>query len=168
MGGRRDIVHGLPALKLKAATRDLVGAAGGTDGCAATLSTPGRRVRQQRVSDCQCRNTDEFLRLDEVARLEDVAIRTDAWPPVTRALADRHGFDLVRRPDTTRPMGSLCALVGALAKEHGELASGVCADLASHDRSPAEEAADRLADADDLVRVALEMRAVLQAIADTG
>lgn len=168
MTARRDILHGTGALRLKAATRALVETVGGTDGAARTLSTPDRRVRQQRVSDCQCRNTADFLRLDEVALLEDVAIHMPAWPPVTRALADRHGFELVRRPDVAASGVDLTALIGRLAKEHGELASGVCADLACDRRTPAEEARERLADARDLVRVALEMEAVLRTIADSG
>lgn len=168
MSGARDILHGRRDLQLKAATRALVETTGGTDGAAETLTTPDRRVRQQRISDCQCSNTDDFLRLDEVARLEDVAIRTPAWPPVTRALADRHGFELVRRPVAAAPETDLTALLGRLCKEHGELAAGVCADIASDRLSPAREAAARLPDARDLVRVAIELEAALRAIADTG
>lgn len=121
MGGRRDLSHDKAQLALKAATRDLMAAAGGTDGSAATLSQSGGRVRQQRMSDCQLANTPDFLRIDEVARLEDVAIRTDSWPQLTRVLADRHGFDLVHRP-TALPSGlDFCAALAAAVKEFGDI-----------------------------------------------
>ncbi len=129
MPQRRDILHAKPELELKAATRDLMGVAGGTDGAAETLSRGDRRVRQQRMSDCQLANTEEFLRLDEVGRLEDVAIRTPAWPHVTRALAQRHGFDLVRRPEALPTELDWCGAIAGAVKEFGEAQQKILAAL---------------------------------------
>lgn len=121
MGGRRDLSHDKAQLALKAATRDLVTAAGGTDGSAATLSEAGPRSRQQRISDCQHRNTPDFLRIDEAGRLEDVAVRTESWPQITRALAARQGFVLVRRPAAEASGLDFCSALAAAVKEFGDL-----------------------------------------------
>jgi len=130
MGGKRDLSHDKAQLALKAATRDLVAGAGGTDGSAATLSEGGPRVRQQKVSDCQHRNTPDFLRVDEAARLEDVAVRTESWPQVTRALAARQGFDLVRRATASAPAGAdFCGALGAAVKEFNDLQLKILAAL---------------------------------------
>lgn len=129
MATRRDIQHDRPELALKAATRDLIGTAGGTDGASATLTGPRRRVRQQRISDCQHARTDDFLRIDEVFRLEDIAIRTDAWPHATRALADLHGFDLVQRFAALPTDIDWCAATAIAVKEFGEAQQKILAAL---------------------------------------
>jgi len=129
MAQRRDIQHEKPELALKIATRDLIGTVGGTDGAAATLSRGDRRVRQQRMSDVQHPNTEDFLHLHEIGRLEDVAIRTPAWPHVTRALADRHGFDLVRRPDALPTDIDWCGAIAAAVKEFGEAQQAILTAL---------------------------------------
>lgn len=116
MAARRDHAHDKPQLALKVATRDLIGGAGGTDGAAETVG-----ARQQRMSDCQLTNTGDFLRIDEAARLEDVAIRTDSWPQVTRALAERHGFDLVARVVAAPSGADFCAALARSVKEFADV-----------------------------------------------
>ncbi len=128
MSGRRDVSHGKPELELKAATKALIRAAGGTDGAAQTVG-----ARQQRMSDCQCRNTADFLRVDELAALEDVAIPHDGWPHVTRALARRQGFELVRLPAAAPDCADWHTAIGALSKEAGEAVQAACKSLASQD-----------------------------------
>ena len=162
MSGRRDIVLGKPELELKVATRALIAAAGGTDGAGETC-----RARQQRMSDCQNRCTADFLRIDEVAALEDVTSGPD-WPQVTRALAQRQGFVLLQLPSPGAPQTVFSALIGRLAKEGGELMAGVCQDLSDDNDVSPEEARRRLPDADDLVRVVVELRAALRARAEGG
>lgn len=129
MTRRRDVQHSPRVLSLKVASRELVGAAGGGDGAGATCGT-----RQQRVSDCVNPNTDDFLRLDEVACLEAVTAHAAGAPIVTRQLARLAGYTLVKNPDASPGRGDLLRLVASQSKEGGAIAAGVCEALS--DTSP--------------------------------
>lgn len=122
MTARRDLTLAKPELELKVATRALIRAAGGTDGAGETCG-----ARQQRMSDCQNRNTPDFLRIDEVGALEDVTAGED-WPHVTRALARRQGFVLVPMPRLA-PGTAWGAALQALGQEFAGTSSALCTAL---------------------------------------
>lgn len=126
MSAARVIQHDKPRLELKAATRDLIAASEGTSGAAETLS-----CRQQRMSDCQLKNTADFLRIDEVGALEDIAVTADGLPPVTRALAKRQGFTLVRLPASGPSCHEWHSAIGAVSKETGEAVHAALTSLAT-------------------------------------
>ena len=130
MSDARSVRHAKPALELKIASKALVRAAGGTDGSAETINAVCHAsTRQQRMSDVGLPNTADFLRLDEIGALEDVTAGTVDHPVVTRALARRQGFFLVRSPQAPATGADLLALLGAQARESGQLAQAICAGL---------------------------------------
>jgi hypothetical protein len=144
------------ALRLKAAMRDLVAACGGQEGAAASC---GRG--QQRISTYGQRNSDVFAPIDVIAALEAVARAEPGYPHVTRALAAEAGFALIALPDPYRPATKWSRFVAELAREAGETISGIAGDLADdNDVSPAE-ARGRLKDADELIEIAVQLRAAL-------
>jgi hypothetical protein len=161
MAVQRDIVHRPHDLVLKLATEELIAALGGTS------SQPAREITyQQRLSDCQGRNTDAFLRIDEVGRAEDLTVGQPGWPHVTSALCRRQGGVFLRLPDAGAPPSQWSGFVAQLGKEAGELINGICTDLSNDNDVTPEEARKRLADAADLVRVAVNLEAALKARAE--
>lgn len=135
MSGARDLVHPPVTLALKVASKALVRAAGGGEAAAETCGG-----RQQRMSDCGHSNTGDFLRIDEVAALEDVTAGTLGHPIVTRTLARRQGYDLVKRPDVGPSCDDWLAMLADHASRNGEIAKGVCAALANDRIIDAKEA----------------------------
>lgn len=143
--------------RLKAATRDLIAASGGTDGAGATIG-----VRQQRMSDCQNPFNPDFLRINEVAALEDLK----RAPIVTRALAKRQGYALVQLPDASAPETIWSLFVAKLAREGGDVMSRIAEALVDdNDISPGEAGA-MLGDADELVDIAVQIQNALRARAE--
>ncbi|MDE0878547.1 MAG: hypothetical protein OSB00_07760 [Sphingomonas bacterium] len=130
MSSGRDIVHAAEALALKVASRTLVRGSGGGEGAAATIAAAGGGARQQRMSDCGNPNTPDFLRIDEVATLEDVTVGQPNHPIVTRTMARRQGFALVRLPERLPQATDLLALLAEQAKENGDIAALILAALA--------------------------------------
>jgi len=169
MTARRDIVLAKPELELKVATRALVRAAGGTDGAGESIRDAGlgKSRLQQRMSDCQNRNTPDFLRIDEVGAIEDVT-SGEGWPHVTRALARRQGFVLVPvAQDESDPDGLLMS-VSEITAELGDVAQAITSALrhcseGGRDCTPAE-AAGALDQLHDLERGAARLRVKLQAL----
>lgn len=153
MSSQRNVTHAKPELELKVATRDLVRAVGGTDGAGETCG-----ARQQRMSDCGNRHTADFLRLDEVAKLEDVA----PAPLVTLTLARRQGFELVPARSRAVPERLWGQYVARLMKEAGDVMSGLGKALESGDDVDQAEAGGLLAEVDELVALAVEMREALR------
>ena len=158
MSGARHVRHAPDALALKVASKALVRAAGGGEGAAATVG-----ARQQRMSDCGNPNTADFLRLDEVAALEDVTVGAVDHPIVTRALARRQNFALVRLPDALPTRSDLLSLVARQAKENGEVAASICTALADGTFKRTEARAARL-ELQQLIEVAVAMDAELAII----
>jgi hypothetical protein len=145
MIGRRDLVLPREAQELKRASKQLVRAAGGGEEAAATLAAVGdhrERVRQQRMSDCGLTNTPDFLRIDEVGDLEDVTAGTAGWPQVTRVLARRQGFVLVRIAHTRADAVTWHRAIGELSKETGETVQRICAALGDDEHVTREEVQD--------------------------
>jgi hypothetical protein len=164
VSGARDVRHAPEALALKVATKSLVRAAGGGEGAAATC---GVRVRQQRMSDCGNPNTLDFLRIDEVACLEDVTVGVPGWPLVTRALARRQGFELVRLPEALPENADLLKLLAESARESGDIASALLAALADGSVSR-KEAGNCIVQVDEQLAVLVQMRAALSQIEQEG
>lgn len=135
MSGPRDIQHPPKTLALKVASKDLVRAAGGGEAAAEACGS-----RQQRMSDCGNRNTGDFLRIDEIASLEDVTSGVPGHPIVTRNLARRQGYDLVRRPEVEPSCDDWLAMLADHAGKNGEIAAGVCDALANDHVIDASEA----------------------------
>ncbi len=97
---------------LKAVSRDLVEAAGGSKRvCELTRACPSR------LSEALAPQCDErFLAIDQVADLE-----ADCGEPVvTRVLADMIGCDVVTR-DAPKSRASIRALIAAVTKESAEV-----------------------------------------------
>jgi hypothetical protein len=141
----------------KVAARTLIEAVGGVEPSAMHC-----RLGKSQLSDCCNPNVAAFMPSDAIADLEAVA----GDPSYTRFLATLGGHELLRLPDPAAPETVFSALIGRLAKETGEITAGVCEDLVTgNDVSPAE-ARQRLKDADDMVRAAVELRAALQQRAD--
>jgi hypothetical protein len=161
----RAVVHLPDRLMLKVATRALVDAVGGT--------IPAARVcgsRQQRISDCGLPNTPDFLRIDEVAALEDVTVGQPGWPHVIHALCSRQGGLFVPiRTDAVVGDASLAAWSGYAARlshEAGSLNGGLCEGLAEDKDVSRQRAGELLGKARQLVQSAVEIEKALEARAE--
>ncbi len=120
---------------LKLASDNLVREFGGQDAAGEHIG-----CRQQRVSDCVRPNTPDFLRINEVAALEDATHGRLGHPVVTRALARRQGFMLVRQPSAPPGDADILKLLGALAAENGDIANAVLSAIADGHIDAAERA----------------------------
>lgn len=148
---------------LKAATRRLMKACGGQEGAAATIDeAKGVRPRQQRLSDCGNERHADYLRLDEVGHLEDVAERDRSWPHVTRALASRHGFILT-------PIPKQCPTSRDWLKEQAELSQDVVDVTGRIAKALSDDGAVTASETGDLIRdidVSMAKLATLRAMAE--
>ena len=158
MSERRDLVLGNSARALKTASRLLVSAAGGGMAAAAALEESGHgHVRQQRMSDAGLPNVGVFLRIDEVADLEDVTLGLPGHPHVTRALAKRQGYELVPLPSAAGDT-VWSQRAAKLLREAGDVTGKIGTALESDNDVDPEEAKGLLQDADELVAIAVEIR----------
>jgi hypothetical protein len=158
MSGERTLTLPPDLQAGKAATKALVRAYGGQEAAAAA-----RGKSQSRLCAYGLPNTDDFIPIDDVHALEACTHGAAGHPHVTRWLAREAGYELVRRPCPNAPETVWSGFVARLSREAGELMGGVCEDLSGdNDLTPAE-AARRLPDAADLVRVAVELEAALKA-----
>jgi hypothetical protein len=140
---------------LKRAARDLVKAVGGgADGSALC------RVRQQDLSDYGNRDQmARFMPIDVARDLEQVA----AFPFVTAALAAEAGYMLVKAPAAI-DAGDWLGLIGSLSTEAGDVVAKI-ARLAAGGMAPREvREADLVREADELIRVALQVRGAAMAV----
>lgn len=158
MSARRDVSHALPERHLKVATRALVGLCGGGDGAAATLG-----VRQQRMSDCGNINTADFLRLDEIAALEDVA---GDWP-VTRALAKRAGCVLLKLPDLPLTAENMVEATTQIIRETADVMTEM-SSLFADGRVTLAESSRFSAQVDEAVHALMDARKMVQNWAEVG
>lgn len=146
---------------LKIATRATIHGCGGGEGAAATIAAvTGCAARQQRMSDCgNVHKPADFLRVNEVGHLEDVAARDVSWPAITRALAARQGFDLVPIYKSPRKSGDWLSGVSALAHEAGDVVSQITAAL-TNGAVEEGEAAVILSEIEQLSQVVAALRAM--------
>ncbi len=158
MSGRRDIRHAPEALALKVASKALIRAAGGGEAAGETCGS-----RQQRLSDCGNPNTVDFLRIDEVAALEDVTVGAPNAPIVTRTLARRQGFALVQLPAAIPAGADLLKLLAEQAREEGEIVAALLAALADGVVTPREAGSIR-PQIHELIAIAVAMDAELAVI----
>lgn len=138
----------------KIAFGELVDAFGGQ---AAASAETGKA--QPRISAYGHRNTADFPPLDVIDTLEDRTVGAAGHPHVTAWLARRRGFELVKAPDPSAPTMPLTTLVSDLVRTSGQLSSAI---LDAGGELHGGEAWRRLGDADDLVRIAIQMRHALQ------
>lgn len=157
MSGERDIVHPPHLQGGKAAFRELLDAFGGQ--VPAAVET-GRS--QPRLSSYAHPNTPDFPPLDVIDTLEERTRGLPGFPHVTRWRARRLGFELVQLPDPAGAATAWGLFASRLAKEAGDVTSGICADLADDNEISPAEARGRLKDAADLVRVAVELEHALK------
>lgn len=138
----------------KVAFAELVDAFGGQ----AKASEETGKV-QSRISSYGLPNTADFPPLDVIDALEARTVGTAGHPHVTGWLARRRGYELVKAPDPSAPPMPLTTLISDLVRTSGQLSSGI---LDAGEQLHGGEAWRRLADADDLVRIAVQIRHELQ------
>ncbi|WP_423606170.1 phage regulatory CII family protein [Sphingomonas sp. MS122] len=150
----REISLSVPDQGLKKASAALIRAFGGQ---VAVGETFGRA--QSRYSDAGSRSTGVFLTVREVAELEDQTAGAAGHPIVTRTLAKRQGFELVSLPDALPAAGDLLQLAAKVAKEGGDVISGIGAALADG-AFCGRDAAAIVGEADQLIHAAVTLRAI--------
>lgn len=158
MTSERTITLPVELQELKAATRSLVRAYGGQEAAARRLGT-----RQQRVSDCCSRNTDAFLRLDEIAILEAETVGLPGHPHVTCVMARQNDRELVETPTIAATGRDLLRLFAQTSKSNSDLAEAV---LAAHqdDVITAQEAAQIEDAISDMIATGLTIRSEVRMI----
>lgn len=124
MTARRDVTHSPDRQQLKAACKRLVRAAGGVE-AAEEISS---RSKTQ-LSAYGHPNAPEFMPIDVVAALEEVTHGHAGHPIVTRLLAQRAGYALVKLPNAVPDCADWHRAIGELSKEVGEAVQVVCASL---------------------------------------
>jgi hypothetical protein len=146
-------------LEIKIATRAASKAAGGQEYLSASLGTV-----QSRWSEWGSPHTRAFLPAHLIAEVEDRSAGAPGWPHITRALARRQGFALFRLPSAEALRTVWGQHLAGVAKEGGEIMARLSLALIDNDVSRAE-AAEALPEARDLVQVAVELVAALEATA---
>lgn len=163
MSGERDLVLPPRLQAGKAVFRDLVDAFGGQEAAAAETGKS-----QSRICAYAHPNTADFPPLDVIDVLEARTVGSPGHPHVTAWLARQRGCALVTLPDPSAPPLSWAALVSETVKASGNVAAGVLGDLDAAGELTPGDAWRRLKDAGELVRVAVEVEAVLKARAAEG
>jgi hypothetical protein len=147
----------------KLAFADLTDAFGGQVAAAAETGKS-----QPRISAYAHPNTADFPPLDVIDALEARTVGSASWPQVTGWLARRRGCALVRLPDPSAPPMPLTQLVAETVKTSAGLTAGILAVLTDAGDVSAPDAWRLLKDAGDLVRMAVEVEAMLKARAAEG
>lgn len=141
---------------LKAASGALVRAVGGVEAAEGYCRANFRRLSEYGRPDNDC-----FMPIDVVADLQTVAHGTPGFPQVTRFLARRDGYALVKLPE---PGGvSTDNLVAALAqasREHSDIATGMLEALRDGEVT-AEEAKRLHREALESAEAAMRLAALL-------
>jgi hypothetical protein len=158
VSGARDLQLDPAQQDLKVASKALIRAYGGQIPAGALLG----RV-QSRYCDAGAANTATFLTIHEVAELEDRTSGSAGHPIVTRTLARRQGFELVALPRALPCADDMLACVSALLKEGGDVMAAVGEALrdGKWNKNEARNAGEQ---ADELIAVAVTLRAALTAI----
>lgn len=154
MSEPRDLTLTVPEQDLKVASASLIREFGGQ---VAAGEHFGRA--QSRFSDVGSRTTATFLSIREVAELEDRTVGKAGHPIVTRALAKRQGYELVKLPEALPGSGELLQLAAQLASEGGDVIGGIGKAL-SDGWFCGKDAATIIGEVDQLIHVAVTLRAI--------
>lgn len=147
---------------LKVATKALIRAFGGQEAASAETGKSQSQLCQYGLT-----NTPLFAPIDVVATLEDRTHGTAGHPIVTRHMARRQGYALVRLPQAPDGDCDWHRAMGAVSKEVGDIIQRLCEALADGKVTGSEvragrvreeiaEAQERLAQLDALAVRALE------------
>ena len=147
---------------LRVATRALVRAAGGQEAAGAFVGKP-----QQRISQYATPHDKAWMPLDAVARLEDVTASEPGHPHVTRELAQRQGYALVRLPTARTVEAGWMEHLACCQRESGRLLTDFTKDLADAKIDRAE-AAELRGDLRALLAALVDLDAALEPVIDTG
>jgi hypothetical protein len=142
--------------RAKAVTKELVRAVGGVEAAEAYCRPDFRRLSEYGRPDL-----DAFIPLDAIMDLQDVAHGRPDHPQLTRFLAKRDGYALVKLPDAGRVLAE--SLVGALAdasKEHSDVANGLLEALRNGEVS-ADQAAKLQTECIESAEAAMRLHALL-------
>lgn len=142
-------------LDLKIATDSAMDAAGGQS----RMYRAGVAL-QSVLSDACSRTTRVFLRIDQVATIEDHGTGRPGHPHITRALARRQGFVLVPAGDAGDE-ASLPMLVGSIAAEAGDVIKALASRMAASTNMAPREIEDAMRETDELADVVASLRRAL-------
>lgn len=150
----RDLTLPIEEQDLKIAQRQLIREFGGQVAAGEHFRRP-----QSRYSDCSSTTTRVHLTVREVAELEDRTVGRAGHPLVTRQLARRQGYDLLRRPDPAPCEGNMLLQAGAMVKEAGDAVTALAQALADG-KFDRRERREVIAEIDQLIGVAVTLRAL--------
>jgi hypothetical protein len=159
MTARRDCQFPPEKQALKQVAKALVRAAGGVE---AAEEITGRSKTQ--LSAYGNINAPEFMPVDAIAALEGVTHGHAGHPIVTRLLATRAGYTLVKLPAAAPDCGDWHRAIGSLSKEVGDAVQAVCSSLS--DDTPgkvtAQDVRERgiIAEIDEAIEKLVAMRAL--------
>lgn len=162
----RGVQHDPKRQSLKVATADLIEAVGGQ----ARAAEYSRRIRrQQTFSDYEHRNVDQFMPIDAVMDLEAVTVDRPGWPHITRALCARAGGTFIAMPVVLPGSSEAHRRLAELTKEFSDVSAGMLVALADGKLCAEDVRRGALvAEADELVTKAAELRALLERIEAGG
>ncbi|WP_420411635.1 hypothetical protein [Roseibium sp.] len=139
-------------LRVAAATKSAVKAIGGAYSAGELLSIPRQNIERwyRRSENCDVR----WIPLNRIVEVESEIASDGEVPPITRALADIYGFDLVRRPDAASGRSPICA-VGSLMKQAGAACETITEAIADGEID-ADEKQQCIADLQKVIHAASE------------
>ena len=140
--------------------RELVSAAGGVENCEDHCGKA-----KSLFSGYQSPNDSRSIPLRDIELLESVTHGKAGHPIVTRYLAGRAGYTLVRRPVVTAEGADLLALLGKQAKAKGRADSRICTALADDHQVDEAEAIALIPHLAESLEITAQMLAEIEAIA---
>jgi hypothetical protein len=146
-------------IALKRAFAEMVRGVGGVE-----ASAPFCRVGKTKLAEYYSESMpDRFAPIDVIADLEPMARERSGWPHVTSALCKMMGGTFLALPDRAPTTSDVFALLAALSKELSDTTGVVCKAMADGAFDDAEAAATER-ELDQLIAVAVEMRAHVRSI----
>jgi hypothetical protein len=163
-GTRYDVRHAPEDQALKIAYEKSLDAAGGS-AKAERYSRPKRRRHDEYANI----NTDAFPAIDAVRDLDRVTKGAAGWPINLRAVAVQLDCAIVVLPEADAECIEFHEAMGAVAMQAGGLTNGLCQALKDRVVTADEVQGFGLLDqADELVTIAVNLRAMLQRVAEAG
>ncbi|MCU6454333.1 hypothetical protein LPN01_09600 [Sphingomonas sp. A2-49] len=146
---------------LKRATAEMIRGVGGLEAGAGFT-----RVGKSMLAEYGSPNkADCFAPIDVVADLEPLARERTGWPHVTQALCKAMGGTFVAEPDVPATNADLLSMMSQLSSEFNDATRAVCGGL-SDGKWCREDAARLERELDDVIRVAVHMRAVARSTSE--